>query len=87
MMMSSTFMNKYEISAKENRYRYFNLKANKSISDIEPINRCITICLAKFDLVGQIPKLTGKCQMIGHCHKLTIPVDIKPNIATRSLDS
>ena len=83
-------MNKYEISAKENRYRYFNLKANKSISDIEPINRCITICLAKFDLVGQIPKLTGKCLTIGHYHKLCkyiIPVDIKPNIATRSLDS
>ena len=35
-------MNKYEIFAKENQYRYFNLKVDKPISDVEPINRCIT---------------------------------------------
>ena len=35
-------MNKYKISAKENQYRYFNLKADKPIFDVEPINRCIT---------------------------------------------
>ena len=30
------------LSAKENRYQYFNLKADKLISDVEPINRHIT---------------------------------------------